>query len=83
MTLGAFASSTFAGPTATFMGRKGSIWVACIICAIANVIMMATTNIGAIYVARLVLGLANGMFMTFSQLYIQVHSASSGTKSRG
>lgn len=82
MTLGAFASSTFVGPIANFMGRKGSIWVASILCAIANIIMMATTKIGAIYVARLVLGLANGMFMTFSQLYIQVHSAS-GTKSRG
>lgn len=71
MTLGAFISSSFAGPIATYMGRRGSIWAAAILCAVANTIMMATTNIGAIYVGRLLIGLANGLFMTFSQLYIQ------------
>ncbi|KAF3762821.1 general substrate transporter [Cryphonectria parasitica EP155] len=71
MTLGAFLSSSLAGPIATVMGRKGSIWSAVVLCVIANVIMMTTTNIGAIYVGRLVIGLANGLFMTFSQLYIQ------------
>lgn len=72
MTLGAFISSSFAGPIAKFMGRRGSIWCAAVMCAAANIIMMASTNIGAIYVGRFVIGLANGMFMTFSQLYIQV-----------
>lgn len=71
MTMGAFISSCGAGPIATVMGRRGSIWSAAVLCAVANVIMMATTNIGAMYVGRLLLGLANGMFMTFSQLYIQ------------
>lgn len=72
MTLGAFISSSFAGPIAKFMGRRGSIWCAAVMCAAANIIMMTSTNIGAIYVGRFVIGLANGMFMTFSQLYIQV-----------
>lgn len=40
-------------------------------CCVANIIMMTTTSIGALYFARLFLGLANGLFMTFSQLYIQ------------
>lgn len=34
--------------------------------------MMTTTNIGALYFARLVMGLSNGLFDTFSQLYILV-----------
>lgn len=72
MTLGAFISSSFAGPIAKFMGRKDAIWAASVLCAIANTIMMASTNIAAIYVGRILIGLANGMFMTFSQLYIQV-----------
>ncbi|KAG8156818.1 hypothetical protein KVR01_013423 [Diaporthe batatas] len=71
MTLGAFLSSSTAGPIASFMGRKPSIWSASLLCCIANVIMMVTTNINAIYIGRLLLGLANGLFMTFSQLYIQ------------
>ncbi|KIW38034.1 uncharacterized protein PV06_10010 [Exophiala oligosperma] len=33
--------------------------------------MMATTHIGALYTGRLLIGLANGYFMTFSQLYLQ------------
>jgi predicted MFS family arabinose efflux permease len=72
MTLGAFLSSSMAGPIATFLSRRTSIWAASLLCTVANVIMMTTTNIAALYVGRLLLGLANGMFMTFAQLYIQV-----------
>ncbi|KAI7783318.1 sugar transporter 4 [Diaporthe eres] len=71
LTSSAFLSSSTAGPIASFMGRKPSIWAASLLCCIANVIMMVTTNINAIYIGRLLLGLANGLFMTFSQLYIQ------------
>lgn len=72
MTLGALVSSLFAGPVARFIGRRGSIWIASVLCAIANIVMMASTDIGAMYFARLLIGIANGMFMTFSQLYVQV-----------
>lgn len=34
--------------------------------------MMTTSSIGALYFARLVIGLSNGLFNTFGQLYIQV-----------
>ncbi|KAK3315760.1 general substrate transporter [Apodospora peruviana] len=71
MTLGAFLSSSTAGPVAAVMGRKMTIWLASLLCIVSNVIMMATTNIAGLYVGRLLIGLANGMFMTFSQLYIQ------------
>lgn len=71
MTLGAFLSSASAGLAAKYMGRKMSLWGACLLCIISNVIMMASTDIGALYVGRLLIGLANGWFMTFSQLYIQ------------
>lgn len=36
--------------------------------------MMTTENIGALYAGRLVIGLANGYFMTFAQLYLQESS---------
>jgi MFS family permease len=71
MTLGAFLSSSLAGPIATVMGRKMTVWLASILCVVSNIVMMATTDIGGLYAGRLLLGLANGMFMTFSQLYIQ------------
>lgn len=53
------------------MGRKTAIWIACVTCIGSNVIMMATTSIGGLYAGRLILGLANGIFMTFAQLYLQ------------
>lgn len=74
MTLGAFISSGFAGVAANKFGRRQCLWIACVTCCVANIIMMTTTHIGALYVGRLVIGLANGYFMTFSQLYIQESS---------
>jgi MFS transporter, SP family, sugar:H+ symporter len=71
MTLGAFITSVFVGPIASFMGRRMAIWCSCLLCCVANIIMMSTTSIGWLYVGRLLIGLANGGLMTFSQLYIQ------------
>ncbi|KAJ4537527.1 hypothetical protein HRR80_003332 [Exophiala dermatitidis] len=71
MILGAFLSSACGGPIAKLIGRKMSIWTAIVLCVVANVIMMVTTSIGALYFARLLLGLANGLFLTFAQLYLQ------------
>lgn len=80
MTLGAFISSGTAGFVAAKLGRKICLWLACLLCVVSNVIMMATTDIGALYAGRFLIGLANGYFMTFSQLYIQ---ESSPAKYRG
>ena len=65
-------SLTDPGPMAKFAGRKLSIWIACALCIVSNVVMMTTTSIGGLYAGRLVIGLANGLFMTFAQLYLQV-----------
>ncbi|KAL2121700.1 hypothetical protein VTJ04DRAFT_2155 [Mycothermus thermophilus] len=71
MTLGAFISSGTAGLTATYLSRRQCLWLACLFCCVANVLMMATEDIGALYAGRFIIGLANGYFMTFSQLYLQ------------
>ncbi|KAG9385011.1 sugar transport protein 4 [Pyrenophora tritici-repentis] len=74
MTLGAFLSSATAGVPSTRFGRRTCLAAACITCFIANILMMATEHIAALYTGRLVIGLANGYFMTFSQLYLQESS---------
>ncbi|KAL2005365.1 hypothetical protein VTN00DRAFT_2576 [Thermoascus crustaceus] len=71
MTLGAFIGSCSAGPIAVFIGRKTSLYIAVLLCYVANIVMMTTTTIGGLYAGRLIIGLANGFLMTFSQLYIQ------------
>ncbi|KAK0612466.1 general substrate transporter [Bombardia bombarda] len=80
MTLGAFISSGTAGIVATKVSRRYCLWAACLLCVVSNIIMMATEDIGALYAGRFLIGLANGYFMTFSQLYIQ---ESSPAKYRG
>lgn len=80
MTLGAFISSGLAGLIGAKLGRRACIQLGALFCAVASIIMMTTTDIGALYVGRLILGISNGLFMTFSQLYIQ---ESSPAKYRG
>ncbi|THW41324.1 MFS transporter [Aureobasidium pullulans] len=71
MVLGAVIASGCAGPIAWQLGRKTCLWAACALLSVGNIIMMATTHIGALYAGRFILGLGNGLLMTFSQLYIQ------------
>jgi MFS transporter, SP family, sugar:H+ symporter len=71
MTLGAVVASGLAGPLAWKLGRRDCLWIACVLCWVADIVMMVSTSDGALYFARLLIGLANGLFMTFSQLYIQ------------
>lgn len=59
------------GPMSLYLGRKGCLWTASLLCAVSNGIMMGTTNLGGIYAGRLLIGIANGLFMTFGQLYLQ------------
>jgi len=71
MILGAFISSSAAGPIALILSRRMSIYLAVVLCVVANVVMMTTDKIGGLYAGRFIIGLANGLFMTFSQLYLQ------------
>ncbi|KAH7132549.1 general substrate transporter [Dendryphion nanum] len=74
MTLGAFISSSSAGFLATYLSRRHCLWAACVLCCASNVVMMATTSLGGLYAGRFLIGIANGWYMTFSQLYIQESS---------
>ena len=60
MTLGAVVASGLAGPLSSKLGRKTCLWIACGLCAISDVLMMATKSLGGLYAGRLLIGLANG-----------------------
>ncbi|KAK6853718.1 hypothetical protein PG995_010530 [Apiospora arundinis] len=70
MVLGAFISSSSAGFTSRWIGRRLSLWIACALVFVSTAIMQATVDIGGLYAGRLILGLANGLLMTHAQLYI-------------
>lgn len=71
MSLGVIVASGSAGLITKFIGRKPALWIASILCLIADIIMMTTTKIGVLYFGRLVMGFSNGLFYIFGQLYIQ------------
>ncbi|KAE8445270.1 hypothetical protein EG329_013642 [Mollisiaceae sp. DMI_Dod_QoI] len=70
MTIGTFCSSLLVGPLSAKFGRRHGLWAAATLNAIATSIMLGTTSLAALYVARLLLGISVGWFLTFSQLYV-------------
>ncbi|KAI1103859.1 general substrate transporter [Jackrogersella minutella] len=70
MTIGTFIGSLSVGPFSSRYGRRHGLWTASILNFIATAIMIGTTNLGALYFARFLLGISVGWFLTFSQVYI-------------
>ncbi|RYP28817.1 hypothetical protein DL767_007035 [Monosporascus sp. MG133] len=79
MVLGSFISSSSAGFSASYIGRKPSLWLACVLVFVSTAVMQTTTSIGALYAGRTILGLGNGLLMTHGQLYIQPVGSLIGT----
>ncbi|ETI20925.1 hypothetical protein G647_07268 [Cladophialophora carrionii CBS 160.54] len=57
-------------PFAKYFGRREGIWVASLINFIAAGVQVGTTNIGGLYAGRALIGLANGYFITFANIYV-------------
>ncbi|OQV05071.1 hypothetical protein CLAIMM_09866 [Cladophialophora immunda] len=71
MTVGAFAACLCIGPLGKFIGRPAALFLGCIFNHVGAILMMASTKFAALYASRVVIGLANGLFMVQTQLYIQ------------
>jgi hypothetical protein len=70
MVVGGILGSLAQGPLSSYLGRRRGIQIASIVCIVASAIMIATTSVGALYVGRIILGVANGIFITTAQMYI-------------
>ncbi|SPO01674.1 related to monosaccharide transporter [Cephalotrichum gorgonifer] len=70
MTIGTFLGSLLVGPFSSKFGRKMGLWTASLINMISTAIMIGTTNLGALYFARFILGISVGWFLTFAQVYV-------------
>lgn len=69
LTLGSFLSSLCAGFFSRRFGRRQGLWLACVLNMVSCVIMMVTTDVNVLYLGRLVLGVSNGLLVTFSNVY--------------
>ncbi|KAI2602113.1 general substrate transporter [Hypoxylon sp. NC1633] len=70
MTIGTFVGSLLVGPFSSKFGRRYGLWTASLLNLVATAIMIGTTDLGALYFARFVLGISVGWFLTFAQVYI-------------
>lgn len=57
MTIGTFVGSLLIGPFSSKFGRRHALWTATLLNFIATAIMLGTTNLGALYFARFLLGM--------------------------
>ena len=62
-------SSLLSGTFSHHFGRRAAIAVGCVLTIIGTAAQIATTNKGAVYFGRLVIGLGNGFLVTFSNIY--------------
>ncbi|KAL1861769.1 hypothetical protein VTK73DRAFT_6919 [Phialemonium thermophilum] len=70
MTIGTFVGSLLVGPFSSRFGRRHGLWTASALNFLSTAIMIGSTNIGAMYFARFILGISVGWFLTFAQVYI-------------
>lgn len=70
MTLGAIIGSFASGPIGAYLGRRHSLMLASLFIIISTVIMVVTTSFGALYFARLLVGIANGVFINFATVFL-------------
>ncbi|KIW84631.1 hypothetical protein Z517_00019 [Fonsecaea pedrosoi CBS 271.37] len=70
MTIGTFVSSLLVGPFSAKFGRRHGLWAATLLNFVATSIQLGTRSKAALYVARLILGISVGWFLTFAQLYV-------------
>ncbi|KJR81452.1 sugar transporter [Sporothrix schenckii 1099-18] len=70
MTIGTFVGSLLIGPYSARFGRRPALWIASLLNFVATAIMMGSTSLAALYVARFLLGISVGWFLTFGQIYV-------------
>jgi MFS transporter, SP family, sugar:H+ symporter len=70
MSLGAVVGCALAGPTSKIAGRKWALAAGIFFNQLGTILMIASTNTAGLYAGRLIVGVANGFFDVFPQLYI-------------
>lgn len=69
LNVGTIIGTILTAPFAHKFGRRPAIWVAALTSFVACAIQIGTTSLGGLYAGRIILGLSNGFFITFSNVY--------------
>lgn len=69
MNVGTIIGTIVTAPFAHKFGRRPAIWVASVVSLVACAVQLGATSLGGLYAGRIILGLSNGFFITFSNVY--------------
>jgi sugar porter (SP) family MFS transporter len=69
LNVGTIIGTIGTAPFAHKFGRKPAIWLASVVSLVACGIQLGATSLSGLYAGRIILGLANGFFITFSNVY--------------
>jgi sugar porter (SP) family MFS transporter len=69
LNVGTIIGTILTAPFAHKFGHKPAIWVAAAVSFVACGVQIGTSSLGGLYAGRIILGLANGFFITFSNVY--------------
>ncbi|KAJ5210158.1 hypothetical protein N7491_009966 [Penicillium cf. griseofulvum] len=68
--LGSFISSLLAGVFSRYLGRRHCVMLGMVVLIVGVTVQVVTTSLGVLYFGRLVTGLANGLIMNFTFMYV-------------
>ncbi|KAK2770679.1 hypothetical protein FQN53_005390 [Emmonsiellopsis sp. PD_33] len=69
LNVGTIVGVLLTGPFARYFGRRPAIWTASLVSAIAAGVQVGTTSLAGLYAGRILIGAANGFFITFANTY--------------
>lgn len=63
MTMGSLIASFVVVLVGSRVSRRTALWAACVLCIVAVTLQIISTDLAALYIGRLLLGLSNGIFI--------------------
>lgn len=67
--VGVIVGTLVSGPLAGLCGRKPALWIAALISMISCAVMIACKNLAGLYAGRVLLGVGNGLYIVFCNIY--------------
>ncbi|PKS13154.1 hypothetical protein jhhlp_000496 [Lomentospora prolificans] len=69
LNIGTIIGVLLTGPWGKYFGRRPSIWLASLITFVAAGLQVGTTNLTGLYFGRILIGISNGFYITFANVY--------------
>jgi MFS family permease len=69
LNVGTIVGVLVAAVWANYLGRRPAIWLGSLISCVAAGIQVGTTNLVGIYFGRILIGISNGIYITFANVY--------------